>query len=100
MSLRTSPIEFDLWGNDDYDRVQERIAKAESAGVPWCVHCGRKLNPTRAWTVHPINGGGVLLHPDDEAKYVPDGGDMGCWDLGPECAKKVPIEYRTKMETP
>jgi len=50
------------------------------------------------YAVHVINGGADVLHPDDEALYVPDGGDMGCHMLGPECRKRFG-EFAFKWES-
>jgi hypothetical protein len=40
-----------------------------------------------------INGGYYALHAADEAKYVPDGGEMGCWPIGDDCATKLGLEW-------
>ena len=39
-----------------------------------------------------IDGGYYALHPAGEAKYVPDG-EMGCWPIGNDCAKKLGLEW-------
>lgn len=52
-----------------------------------CAVCGRELTG-KQFVVHVINGGGEVLHPDDEFLYEPDGGDLGCHYIGPECRKK------------
>jgi len=52
-----------------------------------CVACGREMK-SKQWAVHVIDGGSRVLHPDDEAEYQDDGGDMGCHFVGPECRKK------------
>lgn len=52
-----------------------------------CAACGRELRG-KEYGIHIINGGGEVLHPDDEAEYWPDGGDMGVHYVGPECRKK------------
>lgn len=100
MSARTAPIAQSFWTKHNSERAQRRIAQAEEVwtpdSAPWCAVCGATLNPATAWTVHIVNGGGDALHPADEGTYAPDGGDMGCWDLGPECARLVPQEYRTR----
>lgn len=53
-----------------------------------CAACGRPLGGLRTWAVHVIDGGGKVLHPQDEKLYTPDGGDMGCHMIGPECRKQ------------
>lgn len=61
-----------------------------------CVCCGRDVkNP--AVFVHDIEGGGVMLHRDDEALYQETGdlrGDVGLQPVGARCVKLIPKEYR------
>ena len=52
-----------------------------------CAACGKQMNGKR-WAGHVIDGGGKVIHPDDESQYVPDGGEMGFHFVGPECRKK------------
>lgn len=52
-----------------------------------CAVCGRELRG-KIFAVHIIDGGGTVLHPDDEDKYLSDSGDMGAHFVGPECRKK------------
>lgn len=54
-----------------------------------CVVCGLPM-PEPKFYCHVIEGGGVALHPEDEALYVPDGGDMCHLPLGTECLRKHP----------
>jgi hypothetical protein len=49
-----------------------------------CVQCGRKVGKN-GWWVEVINGGDIRLQDGTEA--VQDGGYMGCWAVGSECAK-------------
>lgn len=51
-----------------------------------CAVCGKPIKG-KVWGVHVIDGGNLVLHPDDEDKYVSDGGDMGTHDVGSECRK-------------
>lgn len=62
-------------------------ANGKTGNMP-CAVCGKQINRKTAWAVHVINGGGDVLHPEYEAHYQPDGGDMGCHLVGPECRKK------------
>jgi hypothetical protein len=55
---------------------------------PYCVACGRSVKPGMLYSVHVINGGADILHPQDEANYTPDAGEMGWHNLGPECRKQ------------
>lgn len=82
-----------FWARHNSDETQMRIA-AFSETIRCCAVCGRKLLGDFT-TVHIVAGGDLILHPDDEATYVSDPGDMGAWDIGPECARKfLPAEYR------
>jgi hypothetical protein len=58
-----------------------------------CTVCGRIIRKARYW-VHEIDGGGTLLHRDDEDAYQSDGGDLGLQPVGSECVRRVPPEYR------
>lgn len=74
--MRTMPMN---WGKSRHDSHPDGHD---------CAVCGKWLNPQTMWAVHVISGGASVLHPDDEAKYTPDGGDMGCHMVGPECRKQ------------
>jgi hypothetical protein len=50
-------------------------------------------NKIKARWVHVVGGGGVVLHPDDEPRYEPDGGDCGGHLIGPDCAKALGLEW-------
>lgn len=59
-----------------------------------CIVCQKDLNPTKPYrTVHVVAGGSQVLHPDDEQLYIPDKGDCGCHPIGPDCAKKLGLEW-------
>lgn len=88
--LRTTPAPASFSDR----KSQDRADKTTAAGGTPCMACGRPLNPAKTYDVHIINGGNSVLHPDDEDKYVPDGGDIGHWDVGPECIKALPPEFR------
>lgn len=85
-----------FWTKHNSDRSQTRINRRGTDGEKMlrCSVCGADLNPERAQQVHIVAGGGAVLHPDDESIYVADGGDMGAWFLGPECAKLFPAAFR------
>lgn len=61
-----------------------------------CLRCKKDLKPgqSRRW-VHCIEGGTTVLHPGDEKAYVPDGGDMGSFPLGMDCARRLGLEWST-----
>lgn len=65
-----------------------REGRAGSGAYP-CVVCGLPVARPRFY-VHMIEGGGVALHPDFEATWVADGGDMGLYPVGPECLRRHP----------
>jgi hypothetical protein len=54
-----------------------------------CACCGLPV-PKPKFYVHMIDGGGIALHPDDEALYTDDGGDMGLQPVGTDCLKRHP----------
>ena len=73
-------------------RAPQRLIVARSArsgdAYP-CVVCGIPVTRPR-FVCHVIEGGGVALHPEDEALYVPDGGDMCCQPVGTDCLRRHP----------
>lgn len=59
-----------------------------------CCRCGKQIkNVVTARRVHLISGGHIVLHPEDEPLYVPDGGDVGCHPIGPDCARILGLEW-------
>ena len=48
--------------------------------------------------VHIIDGGGYVLHPDDEELYSSDAGDCLWFPIGPACAKRLGVEWSIKLE--
>jgi hypothetical protein len=50
----------------------------------YCIQCGRKVG-ANPWMVEVINGGDIRLQDGTEA--IHDGGYMGWWPIGNECAK-------------
>jgi hypothetical protein len=58
-----------------------------------CIVCGKEVNPKTARYVHLINGGHIVLHPSDEHLYESDGGDVGGQPIGPDCAKRLGLEW-------
>ncbi len=70
--------------------------RGNARGEVWCVLCQKALRPNAKYRfLHLINGGVDVLHPDDEALYTPDGGDLGAHPVGNECVKKCG-EWATK----
>lgn len=69
-------------------------ARREPKSDFYCVACQKDMDPQKPCrAVHMIDGGYYALHPSEEPNYVPDGGDMGCWPIGNDCAKKLGIEW-------
>ena len=58
----------------------------------WCCRCGKDIRG-KYRMVHLIGGGMTVLHPADEAIYVADGGDCGGYPIGPDCARKLGLEW-------
>jgi hypothetical protein len=58
-----------------------------------CVVCGVHVRSPK-WELHMISGGGVALHPADEALFAADeaasGGDMGFYPIGADCLRQHP----------
>jgi hypothetical protein len=63
-----------------------------------CWACARPLTKAalrKAWWVHEVDGGGKLLAVAEE--YGNEGSDLGWWPLGTDCAKTVPVEFRSNQ---
>jgi hypothetical protein len=58
-----------------------------------CVVCNRDIKGEPKFWIHYIDDGPVVLHPADEHLYKSDGGEMGFWPVGPECAKRIGMEW-------
>lgn len=93
----------------------DRLRAARDAVKPWrekyldintrrephtdhfCVACQKDMDPAKPYrSVHVVGGGAFVLHPADEGKYVPDNGDMGWFPIGPDCARKLGLEWTTE----
>ena len=61
----------------------------------YCVQCGRKVG-ANPWFVEVIDGGSIRLQDGTEA--VRDGGYMGCYPIGNECAKAFAPNLLFKMK--
>lgn len=72
----------------DYD------ARREPKTSHFCVRCQKDLKlgaPYR--TVHLVDGGALVLHPDDEAAYIPDREDRGFYAIGMDCARILGLAW-------
>jgi len=84
MKLRTIPCDYE----------SRRRSKTDRA----CVLCQKDLTGPPKRRIHIIAGGGQIPHPDDEAKYVPDSGDMLSHEIGNGCARKIGLEWTHEPE--
>lgn len=68
-------------------------------GTEPCVRCGAPITHRTAqrW-VHMVEGGGALLHPDDEALYQSGDGDMYWFPIGADCARSIGLEWSIVLE--
>lgn len=86
--------EIPLWG----PKFQEREAKVFGS-LPFlaCIFCGRDTSKQgNSNGVIVSDGGGAIVHPEDNEKELHDGGYMGWFPVGSECIKSVPAEFRQK----
>lgn len=64
----------------------------------FCARCHKdlKLGQKRRG-VHMVDGGAMVLHPEDEAIYAATPGvvnsDMGFWMVGMDCARKIGMAW-------
>jgi hypothetical protein len=56
-----------------------------------CLLCGRAVDPQKARLVHLIGGGYYAIPTDQE--YEEMDSDLGWWELGRDCARKLPANY-------
>lgn len=72
-------------------------ARREPKTPFFCCMCQKDIkNAKTARFIHLIDGGSMVLHPSDEDKYVPDGGDCGLQMIGSDCAKKLGLDWSVK----
>ena len=86
VTMRTTPVPWHL---------AKRVPFQQ--GAAFCVLCKKTMKEGAiARYIHIINGGDDVLHPGDEAAYIPDEGDVGLHEIGNECAKKIGLEWTVK----
>lgn len=88
--MTTSTAEKRIYHVKNLDGDYRREPKTDR----FCVRCQKDIkegSPSRA--VHIVNGGHLILHPDDESSYVPDSGDCGIYLVGMDCAKIIGLEW-------
>lgn len=67
------------------DKNRKRYGDAPEGA---CIICGAPTKKQLA--LHCVDGGPFALHPEDEERYTPDGGDLGIQYIGPDCLRKNP----------
>lgn len=67
----------------------------------FCCACQKDIKGEPRYFVHLVDGGAHALHPEDEELYVTQGdkgGDCGSLPIGPDCARRLGMEFVTKTE--
>jgi hypothetical protein len=65
----------------------------------FCYICGKKIKSKRYYQIHVVDGGGYVLHNQDEEIYSKEGdprADLGGWNVGSDCARKLGNDYITR----
>ena len=70
-------------------------AAACAPGQEPCVLCGEPLR-TAKYEAHVVAGGAEFATGDTPFNED-DAGDMGWYFVGPECARKIPLAYRSAV---
>lgn len=93
-----APVDQEVLFGTNWERKEANEARAAKTGRVTCSACGRGLVDGSGYMVVVIHGGESVLHPSNWDDDLPmrDPGYMGMWDLGPECAKGIPRNYRVK----
>ena len=73
---------------DDWKERERREGRATSSSV--CFMCGRGINVKRPFFEVYYGGPDVIRRDYDAHNDAIDGDDMGCYEIGPECAKRLP----------
>jgi len=70
----------------------------------FCAVCQKDIKLGRPYRmVHIVDGGAVILHPEDEAIYAANGdqaGDLLHHPIGPECARRIGQEWSRPIANP
>lgn len=91
---RTVQRPKEMWG--------EKFHKSGADASDWsdyepCQCCGRKVGKNPLYAI-VVGGGSSLCLPADAAEFEKhDGGWMGCYPIGSECAKMFPAGYLTTL---
>ena len=77
------------------DMIWKHKHDHEYGSIHSCQCCGRAVSDN-ALGIVVADGGSSIVHPEDAATLVDNGGYMGWYPIGSECAKKIPSEYLTR----
>lgn len=62
-----------------------------------CVRCQKDIKPSSPTrSIHVVDGGAWILHPEDEASYAaqgPHNDDCGSFEVGMDCARIIGMEW-------
>ena len=78
--------------SDKYNSRYEKVDGDLQAKL--CIVCGRTVGDKGSF-IWLINGGTTLASADEI--NVGESGDLGWWQIGSECVKSVPENFRLKM---
>jgi len=70
----------------DYTEIQKE--GVDNVDDNQCLICGKKLKG-KGFSVHMADGGATLT----DTEVLDDWDDMGFFDVGADCAKKIPKEF-------
>ena len=60
------------------------------------INCHKSIDRTKKHRmIHIIDGGSLVLHPQDEHLYKSDNADVGLHPIGNDCAKRFGLEWST-----
>jgi len=62
-----------------------------------CFICQREMKKGEGYYIHVVDGGDKLW-PIKGESYQDESADLGLHQIGNSCAKKIPTEYREKIE--
>lgn len=67
----------------------------------FCWRCQKDLKSDQKtrW-IHLVDGGGAILHPEDEHLYNDPAGDLYWFEVGLDCAKKIGLEWTVLSPAP
>ena len=77
------------WSQSEKDAMDRDFGNRGDRGFQHCLFCGRKTKGM--YWVHEVDGGGVIAPADFE--YTNEAADLGWWEVGPECRKRLPDGY-------